>query len=172
MLFATATPEDLPSSTSSEVIRRCAMERSVDASDVISILERMEQLPALDRERIDVKSVSGEFELIFSSAVAKLPLLGSWFNGYMPNRETITFDTERKQMSLIVELLPFLPKINIYGDELTWDEKAGVLEYTVKRGKEENPAPSRWTVLYADDEVVAARSSVTGLNVIRRTNIL
>ena len=47
-------------------------------------------------------------------------------------------------MSLIVELLSFLPTIDIYGAGLKWGEQGAVLEYTaVVRGGEETP-PSQW----------------------------
>ena len=115
---------------------------------------------------IDRNLVEGKFELVFSSAVAGIPFIGKILDGYMPNREIITFDFDSKEMSLVVELLPFLPTIDIYGADLKWDEQDAVLEYTV-RGKEET-SPSQWDMLFADDNVVAARSSVTGLNVIWR----
>ena len=66
-------------------------------------------------------------------------------------------------MSLIVQTLPFVPSIDIFGDNLIWKEE-GALEYTV-RGKD---SASRWDILYADESVCAAKSSVTGFNVIKR----
>lgn len=151
------------------VIRECATQRSVDASVVISTLEKLENTCSNNNpfnNSVDENVIGGKFELIFSSAVANLPVLGSVFGGYMPNKEIITFDLEEKQMSLIVELLPFLPTIDIFGDSLQFNKETGIIEYTI-RGKEEQP-PSKWDILYADNNVVAARSSVTGLNVIRR----
>ena len=151
------------------VIRECATQRSVDASVVISTLEKIENTCSNNNpfnNSVDENVIGGKFELIFSSAVANLPILGSVFGGYMPNKEIITFDLEEKQMSLIVELLPFLPTIDIFGDSLQFNKETGIIEYTI-RGKEEQP-PSKWHILYADNNVVAARSSVTGLNVIRR----
>ena len=69
-------------------------------------------------------------------------------------------------MSLAVETLPFIPSINIYGDELTWDADGSTLSYRIRS---DQPKPlSTWRILYADAELVAARSSVTGLNVIKR----
>mmetsp|Transcript_22366 Transcript_22366/g.26944 ORF Transcript_22366/g.26944 Transcript_22366/m.26944 type:complete len:106 (+) Transcript_22366:1-318(+) len=103
-----------------------------------------------------------------------LPLVGNLLNGYMPNREIITFDfaKEKQQMSLIVETLPFLPTIDIYGDDLQWDEATSTIEYTVRRkhnnSSTESNKKSTWKILYADQDIVAAKSSVTGLNVIRR----
>jgi hypothetical protein len=146
-----------------DVIQQCANQQNIDAATVISALETLE---SRQRTPVDETTIDGNFELIFSSAVANLPVLGKVFDGYMPNKEIITFDIERNQMSLVVELLPFLPTIDIYGDALTFDEGAATLEYTI-RGKE-GKTPSKWKLLYADGDVVAARSSVTGLNVIRR----
>lgn len=147
------------------IIEKCAVEKSIPPEDIISLLKRLEK----DRqkgfgEKIEKENVEGEFELIFSSAVADLPFVGVLLKGYMPNKELITFDFAEKQMSLIVQTLPFVPSIDIFGDNLTWKEE-GALEYTV-RGKD---SASRWDILYADDSICAAKSSVTGFNVIKRT---
>ncbi len=148
----------------SDILQKCAKDRSAKALDVISILENLEKKDTFQGNDLAV-AIDGKFELIFSSAVANIPLIGNMLGGYMPNREIITFDLENKKMSLVVELLPFLPPINVHGDSLVLNDDA-TLEYTV-RGKEGKP-PSQWKILYADDDTVAARSSVTGLNVIRR----
>ncbi len=151
-----------------DILQECAIDRSAEALDVISTLENLEKTLPNDALRdIDLASaVDGKFELIFSSAVANIPLIGNILGGYMPNREIITFDLKNKEMSLVVELLPFLPSIDVYGDSLVLNDENATLEYTV-RGKEGKP-PSQWKILFADDNIVAARSSVTGLNVIRR----
>lgn len=146
------------------IIEKCAIEKSVPPEDIISLLKRLDK----DKQKgfglkIEKKNVEGEFELIFSSAVADLPLIGGLVKGYMPNKELITFDFAEKQMSLIVQTLPFVPSIDIFGDNLTWKEE-GALEYTV-RGKD---SASRWDILYADETICAAKSSVTGFNVIKR----
>ena len=108
--------------------------------------------------------VNGSFELIYSSAVAKLPVVGAWWDGYLPNREIIKFDLENGELRLCVETFPFVPTIDIIGENLIYDEITASLEYTVK-GKTK---ASNWDILYADQDVIAAKSSVTGLNVIRR----
>ena len=64
-------------------------------------------------------------------------------------------------LDLTVETLPLVPSIKIRGENLTYAD--GVLTYTVG-GK----APSTWDVFHADDGVVCAVSSATGVNVIRR----
>jgi len=160
-----------------DVLQKCAIDRSAKASDVIETLEELEkslESKPLGSTSIYLKEVDlstaldGTFELIFSSAVANLPILGNLCGGYMPNKEIITFDLEKKQMSLVVELLPFLPSIDIFGESLALDKDGATLEYVVQ-GNEQKP-PSQWKILYCDvsGEIIAARSSVTGLNVIRR----
>jgi hypothetical protein len=111
--------------------------------------------------------VAGTFELIFSSAVAQLPVVGSWLDGYLPNKETIQFDFEKGKMTLNVDTLPFLPTLTIVGEDLTWQEdesSSSTLSYKIQ-GKDKT---SYWKILYADETVVVGKSSVTGLNVIRR----
>lgn len=160
-----------------DVLQKCAIDRSAKASDVIETLEKLERSltskplgsTSIYLKEVDLSTaLDGTFELIFSSAVANLPILGNLCGGYMPNKELITFDLEKKQMSLVVELLPFLPSIDIYGESLALDEDGATLNYVVQ-GKEQKP-PSQWKILYSDvsGEIIAARSSVTGLNVIRR----
>ena len=67
-------------------------------------------------------------------------------------------------MKLEVELFSFLPNIDIVGEDLQWQDETSSLTYRVQ-GKDKQ---SQWKVLYADDDLVAAESSVTGLNVIQR----
>merc|ERR1711920_1214944 len=100
-------------------------------------------------------------ELVFSSAIAWVPFVG----GYMPNREIIHFRFEgARQMELLVDTLPFVPRMSIIGEDCAYDSATATISYRV-RGK---TASSTWRVLYADGEVLAAVSSVTGLNVARR----
>jgi len=160
-----------------DILRKCANERCISANQVI------EQLQLIDSEYdsdarsssrslisslsvVSQKDVSGFFELIFSSAVADLPIIGKWLDGYLPNRETIEFDFESRCMKLKVETLPLLPSIDIIGKDLSWESRTASISYTVE-GKSEM---STWRILYVDDEygIVAAKSSVTGWNLIRR----
>ena len=106
----------------------------------------------------------GRFELVFSSGVANLPLVGRILNGYLPNNEIVEFNPEEGFMTLDVETLPFLPTISIKGNELQWNQESAVLSYVIE-GKDKR---SEWKVLYAEDSMVAAKSSVTGLNIIKR----
>lgn len=163
-----ATPQagivDAPS-----IITRCALQRDAPAAEVIAALEAIEAAPADDGPNLSGRAcatdLSGQqtWELVFSSAAAKLPLL----DGYMPNEERLTWDLEAQRLELEIETLPlaFVPKIRIVGEGLRWDEAAQTLTYTVG-----SKPPSEWRVLWLDraNGVLAARSSVTGLNVIRR----
>ena len=80
---------------------------------------------------------------------------------------TRRFDLAERRMELSIETLPLLPRMRVLGEELEWDEVAQTLTYTV--GKK---PPSTWRILFVDRErgVIAARSSVTGLNVIHRVS--
>ena len=114
---------------------------------------------------IEQENVTGRFDLIFSSSVASLPIIGPILNGYLPNREVINFDFDNKLMHLKVETFPpFLPPFNIYGTNLNWDSNDTTISYTIK-GKDK---ATEWKILYADESIVAAKSSVTGFNVIQR----
>jgi len=140
---------------------------------VLSALRFLEDNADGDGGRFRRECVEGVFELVFSGAVAGLPLIGRILDGYLPNRETITFDFEAGRMALRVETLPFVPPIDVIGDDLEWDDATGgSLGYRVRRKNTSGAAKaaerSTWKIFYADDGVVAARSSVTGLNVICR----
>eukprot|EP01083_Nonionella_stella_P116114 344793_1 len=127
------------------VLQKCAIDRSAKASDVIETLEKLERSltskplgsTSIYLKEVDLSTaLDGTFELIFSSAIANLPILGNLCGGYMPNKEIITFDLEKKEMSLVVELLPFLPSIDIFGESLTLNKDGATLEYVVQ-GKEQ-----------------------------------
>lgn len=140
-------------------VTRCAVKRDAPAAEVIDALDELEiqpvGLPAV------ASDLDGQWELIFSSAAAKVPFI----DGYMPNREVLTWDLEARRLELAIETLPFVPAIRVVGEKLSWDEQAQMLSYTVG-----DKPPSTWTILFVDraNGVVAARSSVTGLNVIKR----
>ena len=135
-------------------INQCANDRSQKPDDVVAALAvlRAERPRPPTRE-----SFGGVWELVWNDKIAKVPLI----NGYMPNKEVLTWDLERGELDLRVETLPFLPEIKIRGENLVYAD--GVLSYTVG-----NKAPSTWDVFHAEDGVVCAESSATGLNVIRR----
>eukprot|EP00961_Rhodomonas_salina_P160435 2159774-Rhodomonas_salina.2 len=142
-------------------IRACALLRSADGADVVAAMEAIEA-QGTQIGNIPTEKVAGSFDLVFSSTLAKVPLI----NGYMPTKEVITWDIEGAKMKLDIETLPFLPKVLVEGNNLTWNEAASKVAYTIKN-KEDKP-PSEWTFFFADDEVLAGRSSVTGLNVLKR----
>lgn len=152
-----------------ETIERCVLDRSISADVVIGTLKSLENqqeqtdsdsASLLSRSHIiSMELVSGTFELVFCSAVNVMGL-----NGYLPNREIISFDFEARWMSLKVETFSLLPTINIIGNDLTWYDTSNTLTYKVVGKKKQ----SRWKILYADESVMAAESSVTGFNVLRR----
>lgn len=161
-------PDDA-AAAAADVVRACARERTGSAADVLSALGKLEARrvgPPADASLFG--SADGgvaAWELVFASAVADLPLVGGLLNGYLPNRETLRWDLAGERLDLEIELLPLAPCVQVEGSGLRWDSEAQTLTYAVK----ERP-PSTWTVLYADPDagVLAARSSVTGLNIIKR----
>ena len=136
------------------VINKCARDRSAKPDDVVAALAVLRA----ERPRPPTpESFGGVWELVWNDKLAKVPVV----NGYMPNRETLTWDLDAGVLDLRVETLPLLPEIKIRGDGLTYAD--GVLTYTVG-----SKPPSTWDVFHAADGVVCAESSATGLNVIRR----
>ena len=135
-------------------VTRCARDRSTGSEETIKALDILRA----ERPRPPTRdSFGGTWELVWNDKIAKVPLI----NGYMPNKEVLTWDLERGVLDLTVETLPLVPSIKIRGENLTYAD--GVLTYTVG-GK----APSTWDVFHADGDVVCAVSSATGVNVIRR----
>ena len=136
-------------------INACARDRSQKPDDVVAALAVLRA----ERPRPPTRdSFGGTWELVWNDKLAKVPVI----NGYMPNRETLTWDLDAGLLDLRVKTLPFLPEIKIRGENLSYDD--GVLKYTVGDKK----PPSTWDVFHAADGVVCAESSATGLNVIRR----
>jgi hypothetical protein len=162
-LKSTPSASEIDPSAVRETLEACVSDRSVGSEALVQVLESLERR-SIDFARISQDDVNGTFELIFSSAVAQLPIVGNLLDGYLPNKETIVFDFEAGVMRLTVEILPFLPKIDIIGEGLDWDAQAATLSYRVQ-GKEKK---SQWEIMYADESIVAGKSSVTGLNVIRK----
>ena len=138
-----------------DLINQCARDRSAKPDDVVAALEVLRA----ERPRPPTRdSFGGTWELVWNDKLAKVPVI----NGYMPNRETLVWDLEAGVLDLRVETLPLLPEIKICGENLTYED--GVLTYNVGGDK----PPSTWDVFHAEDGVVCAESSATGLNVIRR----
>ena len=143
-----------------QTIVRCALSREPPASSVLSALEEVESCPlGLPVVRGDL--VGHQWELIFSSAAANVPFI----DGYMPNREVLTWDLDANRLELEIETLPLIPKISVVGEQLELDEGAQMLSYAVGQKPK-----STWQLLFFEptEGVIAARSSKTGLNVIRR----
>ena len=179
LLAATEAPAPPPADAESAaaVVRRCATRRGVPAAAVLGALEKLEAASqraaeAGQPQQWDTAVLFGSaeaptcWELVFSSSVADLPLLGGLLGGYFPIRETLRWDLGRAALDLEIELLPFAPCLKVEGTDLTWDEAKGQLSYRVN----EKP-PSTWTLVFVDEAagVIAARSSVTGLNIIQRS---
>ena len=150
---ASGTGDDV--SDAINLINQCANDRSAKPDDVVAALAvlRAERPRPPTRE-----SFGGVWELVWNDKIAKVPMI----NGYMPNKEVLTWDLERGVLELTVATLPLLPEIKICGENLTYED--GVLTYNVGGDK----PPSTWDVFHAEDGVVCAESSATGLNVIRR----
>ena len=135
-------------------VTRCARDRSAAPEEVLQALDILRA----ERPRPPTRdSFGGKWELVWNDKIAKVPLI----NGYMPNKEVLTWDLERGVLDLRVETLPLLPEVKIRGENLTYED--GVLYYEVG-----DKPPSTWDVFHAEDGVVCAESSATGLNVIRR----
>ena len=135
-------------------INACARDRSAKPDDVVAALAVLRA----ERPRPPTRdSFGGTWELVWNDKLAKVPVV----NGYMPNRETLTWDLDGRVLDLRVETLPLLPEIKIRGENLTYED--GLLDYNVG-----DKPPSTWDVFHAADGVVCAESSATGLNVIRR----
>ena len=77
--------------TPAAVLTRCALQRDSPAEDVLRTLEELER--AQCTEPAAVADFDGRWELVWSSAATKLPLL----NGYMPNRELLSWDLQAAQ---------------------------------------------------------------------------
>ena len=136
-------------------INQCANDRSQKPDDVVAALAVLRA----ERPRPPTRdSFGGTWELVWNDKLAKVPVV----NGYMPNRETLTWDLDAGVLDLRLKTLPLLPEIKIRGDNLTYEED-GVLKYYVG-----DKPPSTWDVFHAADGVVCAESSATGLNVLRR----
>ena len=82
----------------------------------------------------------------------------------MPNQELLVWDLEARTLDLEVFTLPLLPPIKIRGVDLSYSEAEATLTYSVSEGK----PPSTWEVFHADGDIIAAVSSATGINIIRR----
>mmetsp|Transcript_122349 Transcript_122349/g.307681 ORF Transcript_122349/g.307681 Transcript_122349/m.307681 type:complete len:177 (-) Transcript_122349:122-652(-) len=158
-----------------DMVRQAAngKEAGIGPKDVIAAIEALDDSTSASASGGDVGGssnrgrcvlrgdVEGTHELVFSSALAGVPLL----EGYMPTREVMSFSFGTGGlMQLEVETLPFLPSIQIVGEDCTFNDHTATISYRI-RGKSET---STWRVVYADGEVLAAVSSVTGLNIARR----
>jgi len=181
--FADSMPEiPEPRESPADVVKLCALKKDVPASVVSRYLEKLEAEVARERDasrwsaEIFGNAASGDvysWDLVWSSSVADLPVVGDLLGGYFPNRETLQWDLEGRRLDLEVELFPTdwkkefsfdAPCIQVEGKNLCFDADAGTLTYQVI------DKPTTWTLIFADAEagVIAARSSLSGYSVIRR----
>ena len=136
------------------LVNTCARDRSAAPDEMLAALDILRA----ERPRPPTRnSFGGTWELVWNDKIAKVPLV----NGYMPNKELLTWNLKGGVLDLSVETIPFLPEIKIRGENLTYANS--VLTYTVG-----DKSPSTWDVFHADGDVVCAVSSATGVNVIRR----
>eukprot|EP00929_Paragymnodinium_shiwhaense_P100940 TRINITY_DN63645_c0_g1_i1.p1 TRINITY_DN63645_c0_g1~~TRINITY_DN63645_c0_g1_i1.p1 ORF type:complete len:239 (+),score=21.15 TRINITY_DN63645_c0_g1_i1:57-773(+) len=150
-----------------EVVRQAGLKGpgSLPGGEVVKALEKLEDdvtdASQGNRARDESSLVEGRYELVFSSALLGVPFI----DGFMPTKEILEFSfAPARRMSIRVETLPFLPSIDIVGDDCAFDPASRTISYRI-RGKAET---SRWSVIYVDEDVLAARSSVTGLNIAKR----
>mmetsp|Transcript_43163 Transcript_43163/g.101449 ORF Transcript_43163/g.101449 Transcript_43163/m.101449 type:complete len:244 (+) Transcript_43163:101-832(+) len=160
------------------VARAASAAKPADVSNAVSIVRRAADGPrsGISGKRVEAAllameaspppgdipavNVEGLHSLVYSSAIVDVPFVA----GYMPTKEDLLFDFREKRMQLSISTLPFLPEFDVIGENCSYDEEEKVIRYTL-RGKDK---VSEWQVLYADGEVLAARSNVTGLNICRR----
>lgn len=140
--------------------RTVALCATTERPKASGVLEALDVLRASRPYAPTADSFEGTWELVFTSSLASVPFL----DGYMPNKELLVWDLERGVLDLEVATLPFVPKIAIRGEQLHFEDSK--LTYVVG-GK----PPSTWDVFHADGDVIAADSSATGTNVIRRVSL-
>lgn len=157
------------------VLAQCAASRDVEPASVVEAVRLLEVCNEADASGSSADmprllaapdGTPSAWELVFSSSAAELPLLGQLWKGYLPNEEILRWDLARSELDLRIVLQPWLPAITIKGRDLVWDAGTSRLTYCVK---EQGP-PSTWQIIFADAQagIIAARSSVTGVNVIKR----
>ena len=163
-----AMPEDLEDAE--RLLERCA---AADGGDVgpeavgaaATLIEEAEGYTRPTKEQVD-----GTWYLAFSSGLSALPVL----EGYMPVDEAITIDFEGSSISLSTDILPGLGDASpnfemLQGDTFRWDETKSSLTFNMKMGVNgEVKKIKSWDMLYCSDTCLVARSSGTGLNVLRR----
>lgn len=143
-----------------DVLRRAAKGRNGGATRD-EIMKALEELQASPYPAAPVALVEGRYVLVFSSAIIDVPFV----EGFMPNREVLNFDfSGSQQMQLEIETVPFLPSMQVIGENCSYNEPNATVSYCI-RG---NAKASHWHILFADDEILVGESSVTGLNICRR----
>ena len=91
-----------------KTVTRCGRDRSAAPEEMLEALDilRAERPKPPSRD-----SFGGTWELVWNDKIARVPLL----NGYMPNKEVLTWDLERGVLDLTVATLPLLPVLTRCG---------------------------------------------------------
>eukprot|EP00232_Nephroselmis_pyriformis_P022554 CAMPEP_0182855724 /NCGR_PEP_ID=MMETSP0034_2-20130328/2017_1 /TAXON_ID=156128 /ORGANISM="Nephroselmis pyriformis, Strain CCMP717" /LENGTH=203 /DNA_ID=CAMNT_0024986729 /DNA_START=1 /DNA_END=612 /DNA_ORIENTATION=- len=154
-----------PDDSMVQVVRNAALKREGAADDVIAALDAMQEAAG---QPVDKSLIEGKWELVFSSSIGKVPLV----KGYMPVQEIITFEglgAENGFIRLDTDVLFGLTMSMYPGDVFNWDAERAELEFNFRKREGGEPSALKsWAFFYGDGEVLAARSSGTGLNVLRR----
>jgi len=156
-----------------EALEQCVFDRDVDPDQMIDLLENLLKVHELrPNQSFDwYGDLQGSWELVFSSAIANLPLVGKkLFQGYfVPMREIIHFDIPHHTMGMEVQFLPLdnFPTYTNWAYDLKWHPKKAELTYQMENNKDD--LTSVWKILYADGHVLVADCSERlGLVVLRR----
>lgn len=154
-----------------EALEQCVMDRNVDPDQMIDLLKNLLKVHDLrPNQSFDwYGDLQGSFELVFSSSIAEIPLVGkNVFHGYfVPMREIVHFDFPNHTMGMEVKFLPLpnFPTFTFWGHNLEWNPEEAQVTYQMD-GKDNT---SVWKILYADGHVLVAECSVhLGLVVLRR----
>ena len=102
------SPDDgleLDSKEISNLIQAAAIDRSIPSSSLLPVLQYLENQN--NQNNIPKAMLDGSFELVYSSAVANFPIIGTWFDGYLPNKEIINFDLEMESSNFLLRHFPF-----------------------------------------------------------------
>mmetsp|Transcript_37795 Transcript_37795/g.52483 ORF Transcript_37795/g.52483 Transcript_37795/m.52483 type:complete len:209 (+) Transcript_37795:132-758(+) len=150
-----------------KIVDDCALKRKGDAKEVIKAMENLEEM---HNEVIVPFEFNGRWELVFSSSIANVPFL----NGFMPVKEIVTFSKVNEPGGFIrldTDVLGIMSFSRLPGDVLEWDGAKEKLSFNLRSKDGEAPSSVKsWTFFHAEGDVLAARSSGTGLNLLRRVD--
>ena len=153
-------------------LERCAASEDVAPEAVRASVALLEDaLEDGSATKPEASLVDGTWYLAYTSSLETLPVL----EGYMPVDERIFIDFEGEGISLVTKVLPqFIgrnaPTFTIKpGDTFKWDADAATLTFNLSGSESGGVKPIKsWKMLFASETTLVARSSGTGLNVLRR----